>query len=260
MLVKDIIDQLELWAPVEYAESYDNVGLLTGDFRQSVTGVLINLDMIESVIDEAIARDCNLVIAHHPIWFRSKKRLIAEDYVSKTLIKAIQHNIALYAFHTNLDNVRDGVNRKLADKLALQHTQLLAPKPDQPEIGAGMIGYLPQPTEPMRWLHQIKDRFQAGGIRYADCPLTQIHKVAVCGGAGSFLIKRALAAHADAMITADITYHTFFDNENKMWLIDIGHYESEQFTSELIADYLSKIFPKFAIHLSDIYTNPVKYL
>ena len=259
MTIRDIATVLEGWAPPPVAESYDNVGLLCGHPDQPVSGVLINLDATEAVVDEAIARGLNLVVAHHPIWFSGRKRLNGEDYVSRTIIKAIKHDIALYACHTNLDNVRDGVNHMMAQRLGLVDTQFLRPKAD-PTYGSGLIGQLPQPLPKADFLQQVKAVFQCGGIRYADAPLTQVQRVALCGGAGSFLTHDALAQKADALVTADITYHKFFDNEEQMLLLDIGHYESEQYTSELIASYLSNNFPNFAVHLSEVRTNPVQYL
>jgi dinuclear metal center YbgI/SA1388 family protein len=259
MTIREIAQALETWAPLSAAEGYDNVGLLTGHPDQAVTGILVNLDATEAVVEEAIARGINLVITHHPIWFTGRKRLTGEDYVSRTLIKAIQHGIALYACHTNLDNVRDGVNHMMAQRLGLVDTQFLRAKAD-PTYGSGLIGQLPQAMEKSAFLQQVKDTFQCGGIRYADAPLTHVERVAVCGGAGSFLTLDALAQGAHALITADITYHKFFDQDNRMLLLDIGHYESEQYTSELIVSYLSNKFANFAVHLSAVRTNPVKYV
>lgn len=262
MTIRDIANALEAWAPPASAESYDNVGLLTGDPDQEVSGILINLDMTEAVVEEAVARGCNLVIAHHPIWFGPRKRLTPEDYVGRTLIRAIRAGVGLYALHTNLDNVRTGVNDRIAACLGLTQTTFLQPKaqPGEPgTYGSGMIGYLPAPLPKVEFLDQVKTAFRCGGIRYADSPAATVHKVAVCGGAGSFLTPEALRQGADAFVTADITYHKFFDHENRLLLLDIGHYESEQFTSALIHAFLSEKFPTFAVRLSETYTNPVRY-
>ncbi len=258
MQIREIADALEVWAPPPVAESYDNVGLLTGHPNTKATGVLINLDATEDVVDEAIEKGLNMIVAHHPIWFTGRKRLNGEDYVSRTIIKAIKHDIALYACHTNLDNVRDGVNHKIAEKLGLRDTSFLRPKAN-PEYGSGLLGTLPAPLEKEQFLTLVKETFHCGGIRYSDAPLEHIQQVAVCGGSGSFLTADALAAGADALVTADITYHKFFDHENRLLLLDIGHYESEQFTSELLAGFLSEKFANFAVHLSEVYTNPVRY-
>ncbi|MEM7658230.1 MAG: Nif3-like dinuclear metal center hexameric protein [Bacteroidota bacterium] len=261
--VNQVAAALESWAPLPLAETYDNVGLLVGLPEQQTHGVLINLDMTEAVVEEAIELGLNMVVAHHPIWFGSRKRLNGEDYVSRTIMKAVKHDIALYAIHTNLDNIRTGVNQKISDTLGLQETRFLQEKPasspDHP-AGSGMVGTLAQPMEKQAFLQLVKERFHCGGIRYADgLTKAMVQKVAVCGGAGSFLTKAAIQAEADAFVTADITYHKFFDHEHQLLLMDIGHYESEQFTSQLIHSYLSEKFPNFAVHLSKIRTNPIQY-
>ena len=253
---------LEAWAPPPVAESYDNVGLLVGYPDMEVTGVLINLDMTEEVVEEAIKLGVNMIVAHHPIWFSARKRLNGEDYVSRTIIAAIKHDVALYACHTNLDNIRSGVNRRIAETLGLQNVDFLHPKPvrtDEQSVGSGMIGMLPAPLSKQDFMQLIKDKFQTGGIRYADTNKSHIQKVAVCGGSGSFLTREALLQNADAFVTADITYHKYFDNEGAMLLLDIGHFESEQFTSALILEFLSGKFSNFVLRLSKVNTNPVRY-
>ncbi len=259
--VRDIARQLETWAPPLHAESYDNVGLLVGSYDQPVTGVMINLDMTENVVEEAIRKGCNMVVAHHPIWFGAKKRLIAEDYVSKTIIRAIKHDVHLYAIHTNLDNMRHGVNHRMAGRLGLEHCRILKPSTSyNPDIGSGMIGDLPEAMSQEAFLQHVREAFHCQGIRYAEPePAGMIRRVAICGGAGAFLTGTALQTGVDAFVTADITYHKFFDNEGRMLLLDIGHYESEQFTSQLIAEYLSENFSTFDVYLSEVYTNPVRY-
>lgn len=259
MLVSDIAKELESWAPPEVAESYDNVGLLVGNPKSEVTGILVNLDMTEEVVEEAHAKGCNVVVAHHPIWFAGRKRLVGDDYVSRAIMKAIKLDVSLYAIHTNLDNVRSGVNRVISDRLGLQYLSFLKAKDTEGNIGSGMIGMLPDALTKEEFLNLIKDEFKCGGIRYADAPIETIRKVAVCGGAGSFLTNEAIRRGADAFVTADVTYHKFFDNEQQMLLLDIGHYESEQYTSELIVSYLSQKFTNFAILNSETVTNPVKY-
>lgn len=261
LTIGDVARQLESWAPPQHAESYDNVGLLVGSHHAPLTGILVNLDMTEDVVEEAIAKGCNLIVAHHPIWFGSRKKLVEEDYVSRTLIKAIRNNISLYAIHTNLDNVRHGVNLRMAETLGLINPQILSPKKqDTPDIGAGMIGELTEAMQPADFMAHVSKKFHCGGIRYAGPDENHpIKRVAICGGAGSFLIRTAMAARADAFVTGDITYHKFFDQEDRMLLMDIGHYESEQFTSQLITAYLSEKFSIFAVHLSETYTNPVRY-
>jgi dinuclear metal center YbgI/SA1388 family protein len=211
-------------------------------------------------LEEARAKGCNLVVTHHPIWFSGRKRLNGEDYVSRIIMYAVKHDIGLLACHTNLDNIRQGVNQKIAEKLGLTDTFFLQPKAGDMPYGSGMVGFLPTLMPKTAFLQAVKTAFQCGGIRYADAPAIEfVHKVAVCGGSGSFLTAQAIAAGCDAFITADITYHKYFDNEEKILLLDIGHYESEQYTSDLICAYLSEKIPTFAPYLSQIRTNPVQY-
>jgi dinuclear metal center YbgI/SA1388 family protein len=263
MKIKDIAQAIEEFAPASLAEPYDNVGLLVGDPDAEATGVLVNLDVTGGLIDEAVAAGINLIVTHHPIWFTGLKRLNGGDHVSRIIIQAIQKGVALYACHTNLDNVRDGVNRMIGERLGMQGMQILSVKRgithQAAETGAGMVGDLPTAYRKEEFMAMVKERFGCGGIRYADAPQAAIQRVAWCGGAGSFLISNAISAGADAFLTGDITYHKFFDNQGKILLLDIGHHESEQFTSNLLHSHLSKIFPSFAVRLSKIKTNPVKY-
>ena len=361
--IKDIIGYLEGIAPSAYQESYDNAGLITGNPQMDVTGVLITLDSTEAIIDEAIVKQCNLVIAHHPIIFKGLKQLIGKNYVERTIIKAIKHDIAIYAIHTNLDNVIDGVNHKIADKLGLRNLQILQPKtstltklvtftpkthtqsvlqamhkvgagsignydqcsftiegsgvfrPNEvakpyignqaiieqvtedrievilpthlqheilislkeahpyeevayylselsnknQEVGAGIIGELKVSMSSNDFLSYLKDKMQLKTIRHTIPTSESIKKIAICGGAGSFLLSQAIRQKADVFVTGDFKYHEFFDAEDHLMITDIGHYESEVFTKELIYDILSKKFTKFALNLSKINTNPISY-
>ena len=360
--IKDITNYLEQLAPPVYQESYDNCGLIVGDSSQQVTNVLVTLDCTEAVVDEAIAKGCNLIVAHHPIVFSGLKKLNGKNYVERTVIKAIKNEVAIYAIHTNLDNVKHGVNAKIAERLGLMNTQILAPKSgllkkmvvyvpqshiekvqqalfdagagnignysecsfyaagtgtfkgneqsngfvgeqgkqhQEPEyklevlvddarlgtaisamisahpyeevaydvfalanahtqIGSGMIGELPEALAPEDFLAHLKTSMQTNTIRYTPVNKS-IKKVAVCGGSGSFLLKTALAAGADAFVTADFKYHEFFDAEQRLMIADIGHYESEIFTINLLADEMLKKFHSFAVILSEINTNPINY-
>lgn len=358
-----ILSHLESIAPLTYQESYDNSGLITGSIDMEVNGALICLDSTEAVIDEAIALGFNLVIAHHPIVFSGIKKLNGKNYVERVLIKAIQNNIAIYAIHTNLDNIKIGVNSEICDRLGIKHASILAPKagllkklvtycpesqsnnvknalfvagagtignydecsfstkgigsfrgneesnpvigkkgerhhetedrievifkaPDQRKVlealktshpyeeiafdiytldnqfdnvGSGMIGQLETPLTIQQFLELLRDRMKAKGIRYTTTNQTHIHKIAVCGGSGSFLLKDAIQSGADAFVTADFKYHQFFEGEGKILIADIGHFESEQFTKDLIYKILNQKFPTFALRLSEVNTNPVNY-
>lgn len=361
--IKDIISVLENIAPRGYQESYDNAGLITGSYDQEVNGILISLDCIESVLDEAIVKGCNLIVAHHPIVFKGLKQLNGKNYVERTIIKAIKNDIAIYAIHTNLDNVSNGVNAKIAEKLGLKNTRILAPKTNtllklevyiptadtnkvlaalhevgagnvglyshcsftiagkgtfrptaganptigqvgnqevveenkvelifpsvleeqliatlkrthpyeevayyvqqikntNADIGSGMIGELSEGKSPEEFLTYLKERMGLKMIRYTSVGSKTIKKVAICGGAGSFLLGKAKSNSADAFVTADFKYHEFFDSEGKIMIADIGHYESEVFTKELIDGFIREKFANIASYLSEVDTNPVKY-
>lgn len=364
MKIHEISRYLEQIAPLSYQESYDNSGLLTGYPQQEVKKALITLDCTEEVIDEAINKGCQLIIAHHPIIFSGLKKLNGKNYVERTIIKAIQNDIAIYAIHTNLDNIHTGVSKKICDRLELENCQVLAPKTgllkklivhcpskqalavreamwnagagsignydhcsfntigegtfrgnehstpfvgNQGEthgeteiqiavifpihlqgrilqamyskhpyeevaydilsldnkhlnVGSGMIGTLKEPMDTMDFLHFAKERMQTDCIRHTKAIKEKVKRIAVCGGAGSFLLKNAKQQQADVFISGDFKYHEFFDAENSLVIADIGHYESEQFTKELIRDILNEKFPKFATHLSELNTNPINYL
>ena len=262
MKIIEVTNFLEQYAPLEYQETYDNCGLIIGDANAEIKGVLITLDCIESVIDEAIATGCNLIVAHHPIIFSGLKKLNGSNYIERTVIKAIKNDIAIYAIHTNLDNMHNGVSAKIAEKLGLENCKVLAPKSDliNKQVGSGIIGELKTAVNTEQFLMDIKENMQTDCVRYTPIVNQEIKRVAVCGGSGSFLLKNAIEAKVDIFITADFKYHEFFDAENHIIIADIGHYESEQFTKDLIYDLLTDNFTKFAVRLSKVNTNPIKYL
>ncbi|MVZ63197.1 Nif3-like dinuclear metal center hexameric protein [Sphingobacterium humi] len=363
MKIKDITQFLEGLAPLNYQESYDNSGLLVGDPNQEVSKALISLDCTEEVVEDAIQKGCNLIISHHPIVFSGLKKLNGKNYVERTVIKAIKNNIALYAIHTNLDNIEGGVSSKMADTLGLENQAILRPKqgllkklvvyvprthvdevraalfdagaghigdydqcsyntagygtfrpleganpsigsvgaqerveetkieliyPSQLErqilvamfashpyeevayhiitldnthsyVGSGAIGNLPEPMEASAFYALLKDKFKLKVIRHTKSLDKPISRVAVCGGAGGFLLSDAIRSGADIFITADYKYHEFFDAEGKIIIADIGHFESEQFTQELLLDIIQKKFANFAVLLTEIDTNPINY-
>ncbi len=363
MKIADIIHVLEKAAPPSLQETYDNAGLITGDAGWQCTGIICTLDATEAVVLEALSRGCNLVVAHHPIVFSGLKKLNGKNYVEKTVIAALKNDIAIYAIHTNLDNMLQGVNGKIADKLGLENRSILAPKTGQlmklftfvptdqanhvrnalfeagaghignysetsfnvqgtgtfkgnenaqpfvgqsgkrhketetkmevvfpvwlknrlvaalkaahpyeevaydivplandlPLVGSGLIGQLPEPMEETMVLNMLKTSFNLAVVRHTPLLGKRIKTIAVCGGAGSFLIGKAIAAGADLYVSADIKYHEFFDADGKLVVADIGHWESEQFTIELLMEILQYNFPTFAILKSNVDTNPVKY-
>jgi dinuclear metal center YbgI/SA1388 family protein len=261
MTIGSIINVLETMAPPSLQESYDNAGLLIGTAADSCTGVLVTLDVTEAVVDEAVAKGANLIVAHHPLIFGGLKRISPNDHVGATVIRAIRNGIAVYAIHTNLDNVLEGVNGIMAETLGLIHTKVLVPKLGYvgEGIGSGAIGEWEMAKSPEEALNLVRERFGLRVIRHTPIPQKPVKSVALCGGAGSFLISNALQAGADLYITADIKYHEFFGAEGRMILADIGHFESEQFTSDLLFGRLREKFPNFAVLKSMVETNPIKY-
>lgn len=364
MTIKDITSYIEELAPLAYAEDFDNVGLLVGNYQTKVTGILVTLDTLEKTIDEAIANNCNLIVSFHPIIFSGLKKLNGNNYVERVVLKAIQNNIAIYATHTALDNSNNGVSAKMGAVLELQNLKVLLPKkglikklttyvppteanhlrkalfeagagtignysncsfnvegkgsykgndnsnPVKGEkgvyvfeeescisvtfnsyleqkilkalfnvhpyeevayeiitlnnynqnVGMGMIGELPEEMKEADFLPFVKKTMNTNCIRHSQLLQKPIKKVALLGGSGSFAIDNAIRSGADAYISADFKYHEFFKAEKKILLADIGHYESEQFTKNLLVEYLTKKFTNFAIILSEESTNPIYYI
>ena len=261
----DIVDCLEGVAPSHLQESYDNSGLIFGHRQMEITGAVISLDCTEEIIKEAIELNCNLVISHHPLIFRGIKKLSNIGYVDRCLTLAIKNDIAILALHTNLDNVlRNGVNAKIAEKLKLTDIQVLVPKQkssrkEPEEIGSGVIGYLRNPMTERDFLEFVKSAMNTDCIRYTSLLGKQVSKVAVCGGSGSHLLPYAIENGADVYVSADFKYHDFFDANHQLVIFDIGHYESEFYTIELIFQIIRDKFPKFAAHCTKQTTNPVNY-
>ena len=371
MIIQDVIDQLEALAPLAYAEDFDNVGLLVGNKNAALTGILVTLDTLESVIDEAVENNCNMIVSFHPIIFKGLKKLNGSSYVERVVEKAIKHDIAIFAIHTALDNSLNGVNDIICDRLEISHKKILLPQKGtikklttyvpqkdadavrtalfrsgagtignyencsfnsqgtgtykgneasnpkigqrgeyheeeetqisvtfkkhlegqilqafftnhpyeevafeittldnyNQHIGMGMIGELKNEVSIDAFFEFVKEKMNVSCIRHSTLVKKKVQRIAVLGGSGSFAIAAAKAAKADVFITADLKYHDFFSADDQLVLVDIGHYESEQFTKMFLADYLSKKITNFApalpeskVVLSKINTNPVKYL
>jgi dinuclear metal center YbgI/SA1388 family protein len=363
MTINDITRVLEQKAPPALQESYDNAGLITGNPAWECTGALCTLDATEEVIMEAKEKGCNLVVAHHPIVFSGLKKITGRHYVERAVIAAIKHDIAIYAAHTNLDNVMDGVNQRIAEKLQLKNCRILAPKAgqlmklytfvplaqaeevrsalfaagaghigeysevsfngtgtgtftgsenthpfvgepgkrheeqetrievivpswlqrqvveallnahpyeevaydlialrnDNQRIGSGLIGELPAETTEAAFFEMLKAQFGLKIIRHTPFLGKKLKKIAICGGSGAFLTQKAITAGADAYVTADVKYHEFFEADGRLVLADIGHWESEQFTTDLLMELLQSKFLNFAVLKSGVTTNPVRY-
>ena len=364
MTVRDITNYIEEIAPLAYAEDFDNVGLLVGNYNTKITNVLVTLDTLEQTVNEAIEKNCNLIVSFHPIIFGGLKKLNGKNYVEKSVLKAIKNDIAIYATHTALDNSFVGVSAKMCEILGLQNQEILIPKKGiikklttyvpkenledlkealfnanagnignydncsfsvlgegtfkgndasnpvkgekgqlhkeeeykvsftfegrfeyqilkalqenhpyeevayeivatgntHQQIGMGMIGELPNEMEQKDFLTYLKKTMQTECVRHSKITNNKIKRVAVLGGSGSFAIENAKRAKADAYVSADFKYHDFFKAEDSILLADIGHYESEQFTKNLLVDYLTKKFTNFAIVLSEKSTNPIYYI
>jgi dinuclear metal center YbgI/SA1388 family protein len=258
----EVFEFLESIAPLSLQEKYDNSGLLIGSPDQFITGAIIALDCTEEVLDEAIAKGCNLIITHHPAIFYGVKKITGANMTERIIAKAIKHDLILYAIHTNLDNtLTHGVNERIARKLGLDIDSILRPIAgiQDPSLGAGIIGYFSNPLTENQFLHLLKDLMKAPVVRHTRLQHRPIQKVAVCGGSGSFLVEDARKAGAHALVTADFKYHGFFDAGEDLLICDIGHYESEQFTINLLQELISGNFSTFAAHCTDVNTNPVHY-
>lgn len=363
MKINEIATSLESIAPLHLQEDYDNAGLLIGNANVDCKGVIVSLDVTETVIDEAVKKNCNLIVAHHPLIFRGIKKLNGKNYVERTVIAAIKNDIAIYAIHTNLDNVLEGVNRKIAEKLQLKNCKTLLPKegilqklvtfapvknaeevrkalfsggagaigkydecsfniegsgtfragvgsdpyigeigkthlePEirieviypshiqktiieslknahpyeevayyiqnlentQDDIGSGLVGDMEEGITELQLLALLKSGFGLSVVKHTALLNSPVKRIAVCGGAGIFLLPQAIASGAQVYITSDVKYHDFFDADNRVLVADIGHYESEQFTIELITEFLQQKFPNFAVLKTETNTNPVNY-
>ncbi|MBQ9362114.1 MAG: Nif3-like dinuclear metal center hexameric protein [Bacteroidaceae bacterium] len=260
MKIRQITGALEEFAPLALQDGYDNAGLQIGLAEDAeATGALLCLDVTEEVLDEAIHLGCNLVVSHHPLLFRPLKQIAGRDYIERCVIKAIKNDITVYAAHTNLDSARDGVNYKIAERLGLQQIEWLSPKQGF-DAGEGIVGLLPQPMEKEDFLAMVKELFDVDALRYNSWTGEQVQRIAVCGGAGNFLIPTAVQQGCDAFLTGEVGYHRFFGHEDELLLMELGHYESEQFTVQLLQDIIRKTDPELPVNVTTVETNPINYL
>jgi len=263
MKVQEVINYLHTIAPNNYQEDYDNSGLLVGNYEDEIKGALVSLDMTEGVLDEAINLGCNLVVSHHPIIFSGLKRLTGANYIQRVVQKAIKHDLNLFAIHTNLDNVyENGVNTNIGKIIGLQNMEILRPKEglgDGEAIGSGIIGQVPRQAE-MDFLKGLKEKMSLNTIKSPALRSKNVEKVAVCGGSGRFLLNDAIRQGADVFISSDFKYHEYFDADSNTVIADIGHFESEQFTTKMLWEILTEKFSNFASHYTKVNTNPVNYL
>lgn len=247
---------IESVAPLRLQEEYDNSGLQVGLPEAEVRRVLVTLDITEKVIEEAIEKDCQMVVSHHPLIFRALKQLTDSTWQQRCVSLAIRHGIALYSAHTNLDNARGGVNFEIAERLGLRDVDFLQPKPGE-DAGSGIVGSFETPVATEEFLCKLKEVFALDCFACSRTDRQSISKLAVCGGAGAFLIPEAKAAGADCFLTGEIHYHDFFENDSLL-LCSIGHYESEQYTQELLMKILTGALPELEV-LKASYNPAVLY-
>ena len=262
MKIRDIVSAIEEFAPLALQEGYDNSGLIVGRLDDEVKGVLLAVDVTEEVLDEAEREGCDLVITHHPIIFSPLKRFNSATYVERCVERAIRKGIALYAAHTNLDSAPHGMSWQLGSMVGLDAMTVLEPRRDHPDAGFGVVGTLSRAEGIQAFMNRVKAIFEVGAVRYSDIPSEDmmVRRVAICTGSGRSLIDAAMAAEADVYITADLRYNDFMCGENRMVLMDIGHFESEFCAIRIIYDVLSKKMCNFAVRKSVCSRNPVHYL
>ncbi|MCH2480222.1 MAG: Nif3-like dinuclear metal center hexameric protein [Flavobacteriales bacterium] len=263
MKINKVLNILESWMPKAISEDFDNVGLIIGNSSKELQSILVTLDSTVDVIEEAIEKNCNLIISYHPIIFEGIKKINEqEDYVQKAVIKAIENKICIYAIHTSMDNHENGISYSLAKILGLNKTSILIPKEkkiNNLKIGMGTIGYLSSELSEDKFLKLVKNSIKNSLIRHSKMTGKKISKVAIVAGSGSFAIDECLNNNVDALITSDLKYHNFFMGTNKILLLDIGHFESEKHIKLIIQEYLKKKLPNFTILLSEKNVNPVNY-
>ena len=262
-----MLEALEKFAPLPLQESWDNAGLQIGLTEAEVSGALLCLDVTEAIIDEAVAKGCNLVVSHHPLLFRGLKQVSDANDVQRTVRKAILNNVAVVSMHTNLDNARGGVNFKIAERLGLQRVHfgleswpLSAEEPlSTLSSGQWVMGELPQPMVACDFVLHVKKQMDAECAMCNQLLRRSITKVAICGGAGDFLLDEVIAHNADAFITGEMHYHQYFGHEQQIQLCVIGHYESEHFTTEIFRDIIQKECPDVRTEIAETNTNPIHY-
>ena len=261
MKVRQVLDALEQYAPLPLQDGFDNAGLQIGlTEEQEVTGALLCLDVTEAIVDEAERLGCNLIVAHHPLLFHGLKSITGKSYVERCVVKAIRKGIAIYAAHTNLDNAQGGVNYRIADTIGLANLQFLDSKDAAVPAGAGVIGELPEEMDEQDFLMRIKRLFDIRCLRHNTLTGRKIRRVALCGGAGGFLLSNAISQGADAFLTGEMRYHDYFGHEDELLIAEMGHYESEQYTVDIFSEVLGARFPELKIFKTSLNTNPINYL
>ena len=266
MRIREITDAIEQYAPLRLQEEWDNAGIQVGDPEADISGILLCTDATEAVVAEAVDRGFNLVIAHHPLIFRGLKKIMGRTPVERTVAMAIKHDVTIYSAHTNMDSAWQGVSFRMADKIGMTEVNFLDDnrvepygEQDSTSAGCGVIGNI-KPMPAREVLKRVKEAFEVGAIRFAGDADRMVDRVALCGGAGSFLLNKAVQQGAQLYVTADMRYHDFLDNAQRIVIADIGHYESEHFTKEIFLEIIQKKNPTFAVAFAEHETNQVNYL
>ena len=261
MKIKEVIAALEQFAPLPLQEDFDNAGLQVGLTEAEVSGALLCLDVTESVVDEAVAKGCNLIVSHHPLIFHKLRSISGKTMVERCVIKAIKNDIVIASMHTNLDNAQGGVNFKMADKMGLTDVRFISEKTvDGVACGSGVVGMFSEPLSATDFLHLLKERFGVACVQCNELLQRKIQRVVICGGAGAFLLDEALRLKADAFVTGEMHYHEFFGHEQQLQIAVIGHYQSEQYTVELLQEIIRKACPGVKTVATSINTNPIQYI
>ena len=245
----------------EYQEAYDNAGFLMGESDADYTGALVAVDLTLAVVAEAVGAGLNLVVTHHPFLFGGVKRLTDRSETGRMVLALARAGVAVYAAHTNLDNLPWGVNGALAAVLGVERCRVLHPLAGNSEAGAGLVGELAEAEPCDGYLQRVKQRLGLPVVRTSEHDAVRpVRTVALCGGSGAFLIEEAMAAGADLYLTADLKYHDFQRTDGRMVVADIGHYESEQFAKDIIFETISKKFSNFACRISGVQESIVSYI
>jgi len=252
---------LERFAPLPLQEGWDNAGLQVGLTGAEVSGVLLCLDVNERIVDEAIGKGCNMIVSHHPLLFHGLKTVSDADTVQRTVVKAVKNDVAIVSMHTNMDNARGGVNFKMAEKMGLKDVEFLNRKVvDGVEAGSAVTGNLTEPMAADDFVIMVKKQFDVECAQCNELLRRPVHKVAICGGAGDFLLNDAIEAGADAFVTGEMHYHVYFGHEQQIQICVIGHYQSEQFTNEIFKSIIGDACPGVPTYLAETNTNPIIYL
>lgn len=261
MKIRDITERIESFAPLALQESYDNAGLIVGRYDDELTGgVLLAVDVTDEVIDEALERGCGMIITHHPIVFNAMKRFNSATVVERCVERAIKHDIALYACHTNLDAAVGGMSWRLGQMLGVEMMQPLEPSADG--TGFGVVGELAKPMKIEEFFALLRTTLGCKAVRHSKVVKGEIKRIAICTGAGGSLIEQAAQSGCEVYVTADVKYNQYYLPDGRFVLCDVGHYESEYCAVDLLFDILadlSKIFSNFALYKSAKAENPMYY-